>query len=63
MTAYPNQHYSCLVRDSKRAAPVAAQHPSVRMVYGTLDDTEILEREAANADIVLRPSSVSTLLL
>lgn len=42
------------MRDSDRGAAVAAAFPDVRMVYGTLEDAEVMEEESAKADIVLR---------
>jgi nucleoside-diphosphate-sugar epimerase len=44
---------SCLVRNSDKGAKVASQYAKVRLVYGTLDDVDVLEKEAAEADIVL----------
>lgn len=47
---------TCLVRNSDKGAKVASQYAKVRLVYGTLDDADVLEKEAAVADIVLRTS-------
>lgn len=33
---------------------MASQYPKVRLVYGSLDDSSILEEESARADIILR---------
>lgn len=33
---------------------MAAAYPKVRLVYGTLDSTDLLEEEAAKADIIYR---------
>ena len=43
-----------MVRNSEKGALIAAQYPKVRLVYGDLDATELLEEEAKNTDIVLR---------
>jgi hypothetical protein len=43
-----------LVRNSYKGALVAAAYPKIRLVYGTLEDTTLLEEESARADIVLR---------
>ncbi|KAF7869620.1 hypothetical protein EAF04_004404 [Stromatinia cepivora] len=51
--AHPDWEYTALVRNSDKAAPVAAAFPKVRFTYGTLDDASIIEQEAAKADIVL----------
>ncbi|KAL8826543.1 MAG: hypothetical protein Q9170_007361 [Blastenia crenularia] len=42
-----------LVRNSDKGAQVASQYPGVRLVYGDLDSTDILEREAKEANVVL----------
>ena len=45
---------SALVRTQEKADIVTKAYPSVRIVLGGLDDSELLEKEAARADIVLR---------
>jgi N-acetyl-gamma-glutamylphosphate reductase len=52
--AHPEYEYSAIVRNSDRGAPVAAAYPKIRLVYGTLDDSALLEEESARADIVIR---------
>lgn len=42
------------MRNTDSGAKVAASYPTVRLVYGSLDDAAILTEEAARADIVLR---------
>lgn len=49
---HPEWELTCMVRNSDKGAKVAAVYPSVRLVYGTLDDVAVIEAEAANADIV-----------
>ena len=51
--AHPEYEIACLVRDSDKGAQVASQYGKARLVYGTLDDGEILGQEAKKADIVL----------
>ncbi|KAI0149964.1 NAD(P)-binding protein [Hypoxylon sp. NC0597] len=51
--AHPEFEYTVLVRNEERGKPVAAAYPNVRIVYGTLDDAEVIEKEAAAADIVV----------
>lgn len=48
---------TCLVRNQRRAEHLKNAYPNVRLVYGTFVDAEILESEAANADIVLHFAS------
>ena len=57
--AHPEYEYSILVRNSDKGAVVAAEYPKVRLVYGGLDDSEVLEEEASKADIVLRKNITS----
>ncbi|ESZ95877.1 putative D-xylulose reductase A [Sclerotinia borealis F-4128] len=57
--AHPDWKYTALVRNSGRAAPVAAAFPKVRFAYGSLEDASILEEEAAKADIVLHTADSS----
>lgn len=42
-----------MVRNSDKGAKVAARFPKIRLVYGTLDSTELITTEASSADIVL----------
>ncbi|KAI1103610.1 NAD(P)-binding protein [Jackrogersella minutella] len=51
--AHPEYEYTLLVRNEERGEPVAAAYPQARLVYGTLDDTAVIEKEAAAADIVV----------
>jgi hypothetical protein len=51
---FPNFEYRALVRNSDSGAKVAAEYPKIRLVYGTLEDSALLEAETARADIVLR---------
>ena len=50
--AHPEYEITALVRNSDKGAKVAQEYPKVRLVYGGLDDAELLEKEAAAADIV-----------
>ncbi|KAI1089873.1 NAD(P)-binding protein [Rostrohypoxylon terebratum] len=51
--AHPDFEYTLLVRNEERGKPVAAAYPKARLVYGTLDDADVIEKEAAAADIVV----------
>jgi hypothetical protein len=42
------------VRDSSKNDTIKAAFPTVRIVNGELDDFELLKKEAADADIVVR---------
>lgn len=52
--AHPNYDITCLVRSSDKGAQVASQYSNVKLVYGDLDNANLLEQEAQKADIVLR---------
>lgn len=54
---HPDYEVACLVRNSQRGALVASQYSKIRLVYGSLDDEEALEKEAREADIVLNCAS------
>lgn len=51
--AHPEYEIACLVRNSDKGAQVASQYAKARLVYGNLDDGDILGQEAKKADIVL----------
>lgn len=41
-----------MARNSDKGAKIAAQYPSIRLVYGDLDSVDLIEQEAKEADIV-----------
>ncbi|KUJ16152.1 NAD(P)-binding protein [Mollisia scopiformis] len=57
--AHPDYEYTAIVRNSDKGAPVAAVYPKIRLVYGTLDDSELIEEESARADIVIHTADSS----
>ena len=48
---------TCLARDQARGECLKATYPDARIVYGTLDDAKVLEKEAAKAEFVLHFAS------
>lgn len=52
----PDFQISCLVRDAGKGSMVKKAYPSVRIVKGDLDNTDLLEKEAKDADVVFRKS-------
>ncbi|GKZ35412.1 hypothetical protein AbraIFM66950_006042 [Aspergillus brasiliensis] len=56
---HPEYKYSVLVRSPEKAKQVHAQYPSIRVVIGDLDDSALLEKESAEADIVLHTADAS----
>ncbi|RDW80711.1 hypothetical protein BP5796_05409 [Coleophoma crateriformis] len=57
--AHPDYEYTALVRDSERGALVAAAFPKIKLIYGTLDDVEVIEKAASEADIVVHTADAS----
>ena len=55
-SAHPEYEVTALVRSSEKGVQVAKEYAKVRLVYGDLDNTELLEEEAKKADIVCRKS-------
>jgi hypothetical protein len=41
----------------EKAQPVKKAFPSIRIVLGDLDNSKVLEEEAAKADVVIRTAS------
>ncbi|KAL4893259.1 hypothetical protein BDV59DRAFT_201848 [Aspergillus ambiguus] len=58
-TQYPDLAISVLVRSAGKSKEVQAKFPSVRIVQGGLDDSKLLEKESADADIVLHTADAS----
>ena len=54
--SHPNYHYTLLVRNEERGKAVKAKYPNVKFAHGTLDDASVVEKAAAEADIVIRES-------
>jgi len=57
--AHPEYEYTALVRNSDSGAKIASVYPSVRLVYGTLDDSELITSESSKANIVLHTADSS----
>ncbi|EFX00970.1 NAD-dependent epimerase/dehydratase [Grosmannia clavigera kw1407] len=59
---HPEHDYTLFVRSEERAEKIKAAYPkakNIRFAYGTLDDAEVLSREAAAADVVLHTGASS----
>ncbi|KAJ5708545.1 hypothetical protein N7488_008346 [Penicillium malachiteum] len=56
---HPDFTYSALVRSPEKAEQVKAKYPNVRIVLGDLEDSALLEKESAAADIVLHAADAS----
>jgi hypothetical protein len=51
--AHPEYHIVALVRNEAQAKIIKAAFPAVETVTGDLDSDEVLQAEAAKADVVL----------
>lgn len=51
---HPEYAYSVLVRTKEKAKSVTDAFPDVRIVIGSLDDSDTLKEEASKADVVIR---------
>ncbi|KAK1145747.1 hypothetical protein N8T08_003985 [Aspergillus melleus] len=56
---YPDFEYALLVRSRGKAKEVLSAYPKARIILGGNDDSELLEREAAWADIVIHTADSS----
>lgn len=52
---------AALVRDSGNSSRVTAAFPNVRIVHGELDNVDLIEDEAKQADVVLSKWSNSAI--
>ncbi|KAH6609270.1 nadp-binding domain [Trichoderma cornu-damae] len=57
--AHKDYEYTVLVRDETRAQLVKAKYPTAKFAYGTLDDSDVIEKAAAEADIVIHTADSS----
>jgi len=57
--AFPDYSFTAIVRNSDKGALVAAAFPRVRLVYGDMDSSALIEDECANADIVIHTADSS----
>ncbi|KAM5355510.1 hypothetical protein ACJ41O_002156 [Fusarium nematophilum] len=51
--AHPDYEYTLFVRTKERAKAVADKYPDAKFVYGDLNDVDVIEKAAAEADIVI----------
>ncbi|KAI8719328.1 NAD(P)-bd-dom domain-containing protein [Fusarium sp. LHS14.1] len=50
---HPDYEYKLFVRSEQRAKAVSEKYPDVKFVYGDLNSTDVIEKAAAEADIVI----------
>lgn len=58
--AHPDWEYTALVRSSDKGALLAKKYPKIRLVYGDLNSSQLLEDESMRADVVLSESPMRT---
>ena len=54
---HPDLEITALVRNSDKGAKVASQYPKVRLVYGDLNNSELLTTEASTSDIIVHTAN------
>lgn len=52
--AHPEYEITALVRNTGKGAKIAQQYPKIKLVYGDLDDVDLIEKESRENDIVCR---------
>ncbi|KAK5116776.1 hypothetical protein LTR62_007450 [Meristemomyces frigidus] len=56
---HPEHQYTALIRTKDKAAIVEKAYPEVKVVIGDLDNSELLEQQAAEADVVIHTADAS----
>lgn len=51
---HPDYEYTVLVRTEERAKPVKERYPNANVIIGSNDSADIIEKAAAEADVVVR---------
>lgn len=51
--AYPEYQYTLLVRSEKYGKVLKAKYPSVNLIYGSLEDSDLIRGAAKDADVVV----------
>lgn len=57
--AHPDWDFTLLVRNEDRAKPIKDAYPNTKFIYGSLDDAELVQKAAAEADIVVHTAESS----
>lgn len=52
--AHPDWDITLLVRNEERGKPIKEAYPKSKFVYGSLDDADVVQKAAAEADVVVR---------
>ncbi|TKA54714.1 hypothetical protein B0A49_13103 [Cryomyces minteri] len=59
--AHPEWEMTALVRSTDKGAAVAKEYPAIKLVYGDLDNGDLLADESSKADIVLQLADADNL--
>ncbi|KAF5676905.1 nucleoside diphosphate sugar epimerase [Fusarium heterosporum] len=57
--ANPSWNYTILVRSEEKGKAVQKQYPKVKLAIGSLDDSDVIEKAASEADIVIHTAESS----
>lgn len=57
--AHPDFEFTLLVRNEEKAKLVSGQYPNAKFVYGSLEDSDVIEKAAAATDIVVHTADSS----
>ncbi|KAF5577109.1 nucleoside diphosphate sugar epimerase [Fusarium pseudoanthophilum] len=57
--AHPDWKYTILVRSEDKGKDVQKEYPDVKLAIGSLDDSEVIEKAASEADIVIHTAESS----
>ncbi|KAK7223783.1 hypothetical protein V2G26_011786 [Clonostachys chloroleuca] len=56
---HPDYEFTLLVRSEEKGKPIKAKYPDVKLIYGGLTDSALIEQAAAEADIVVHTADSS----
>ncbi|KAH6960753.1 hypothetical protein DER45DRAFT_611684 [Fusarium avenaceum] len=54
---HPDYDYTLYVRNEDRAKAIAEKYPNAKLVYGDLESTDVIEKAASEADVVVHTLS------
>lgn len=57
--AHPDWEFTLLVRSEERAKPIKEAYPNTKFAYGGLDDADLVQKAAAEADIIIHTAESS----
>ncbi|PNP83336.1 hypothetical protein FNYG_03658 [Fusarium nygamai] len=57
--AHPDYDKTLYIRNEDRAEIISKTYPEVKFVYGDLASTDVIEKAASEADVVVRKINIS----